>query len=81
MPASALPAPHPATAELDGDRIDATIAKAIVGLNEGEFYRACSEGLIPHWRVGRRLRFSRRALEQFVADGGTNSTAAPAHAA
>jgi predicted DNA-binding transcriptional regulator AlpA len=42
--------------------------------SDAAVYRAVASGHLPpgvYWRVGRALRFSRAALEQFIADGGT----------
>lgn len=33
-------------------------------------YALCDQGIIPHIRVGRSLRFSPEQIEQFIAGGG-----------
>lgn len=73
MPTVALPRDTQAAPELAGDRIGADVAAAVLGVTPHEVRGLCRKRLIPFWRIGRRLRFSRRALEQFVADGGTAS--------
>ena len=35
-------------------------------------YRLARGGAIPCFHIGRRVRFSRGALEQWIADGGTS---------
>ena len=53
------------------DRIGVDVAELILGIDRQMIYRSIHE--IPHWRIGRRVRFSRRALEAFVANGGTSA--------
>lgn len=74
MPLIALPPDIAAAPELSGDRIGSDVAAAILGLTRQETTDACRKKLIPHWRIGRRLRFSRRQLEAFIAEQGTAAT-------
>ncbi|MGV3709658.1 MAG: helix-turn-helix domain-containing protein [Gemmatimonas sp.] len=62
--------------DLKEDRIRATDAAKIVGLSVAGLYYQARKDNVPHWKIGRNFRFSRRALEEFVASGGTHSAAA-----
>lgn len=53
---------HPLTPELDGEVLDAEGARQLLSLGKNQLYAACHEGLIPHRRIGRTLRFSRSAI-------------------
>ena len=51
--------------------IDANGAAAFLGVTTARLYGACREGLIPHIRIGRSVRFSRPDLMDWVANGGS----------
>jgi len=34
-------------------------------------YRAVQDGLIPHYRIGRSIRFDAQAIEEWIQSGGT----------
>lgn len=57
------------------DRIDAKAAAELLGVALPTVYRAVREHRVPHYRIGRVVRFSKKALEQFMATGGTSHAA------
>lgn len=63
----------PQTLEVTGDRIEAPEAAAFLGVSIPSLYAAVRKARVPHWRIGRNVRFSRQALEAFVERGGTVS--------
>lgn len=73
MPRTAIPDLGRLSPELSGDRTDAITVADMLGMTVPSVHRGVREGLIPHWRIGRRVRFSRRAIEKFIADGGAAS--------
>ncbi|MCA0377563.1 MAG: helix-turn-helix domain-containing protein [Gemmatimonadetes bacterium] len=66
----------PHASDLAEDRIEAPEAAAILGVELPELYRLVRQEAVPHWRLGRRVRFSRARLEAFIDAGGTRSKAA-----
>jgi excisionase family DNA binding protein len=44
------------------DVLDAREAMALLRLGRNALYDACGRNEIPHWRIGKLLRFSRSAL-------------------
>ncbi len=72
MPLIAIPTDNTAAPDLDGDRGGVPLASVVLGMTPAEVRSAARRGQIPHFRIGRRIRFSRRALEAFVASGGTS---------
>lgn len=44
---------------------------ADTGLPEWRLYELARRGLIPHVRLGRSVRFSRSAVAEWIARGGT----------
>jgi len=39
-------------------------------VSEDRIYQLTREGILPHFRLGRTIRYSSAALEKFVAEGG-----------
>ena len=42
-----------------------------LGVTRAVCYELCRSGILPHVRVGRRIRFSPEAILDWVADGGS----------
>lgn len=55
----------------NGDRLDAREAAEFLGLRMSTLYRAVRENRVPHYRIGRIVRFSKATLEQFISNSGT----------
>lgn len=50
---------------------------ALLGVSRSRIYELARLGILPHVRLGRQLRVSRKALEMFVAEGGCGLWSAP----
>ncbi len=54
--------------------INAEKAAPMLGLeNKIAVYEAARKGLVPHVRIGRRVRFDVESLKEWVARGGTTA--------
>ena len=49
---------------------------ALLGVSRGRVYELARLGILPHVRLGRQVRVSREALENFIAQGGCGLSAA-----
>lgn len=43
----------------------------ILGLSRGQVYRYCRQGIIPHIKLSRQVRFSPKRIREFLESGGT----------
>ena len=43
---------------------------AYLDVSPAQVYQACRDGLLPHVRLGRRIRFSPESIMEWVANGG-----------
>lgn len=53
------------------DIIHAAEASALLGCSVRALYRLAAAGRVPHWRIGRDVRFSREKLIAWRNSGGT----------
>lgn len=55
-----------------GAPITITVAEAaeLLGITPSALYKLVDAGLVPHFRLGRRIRMRRDAIERFVEEGG-----------
>jgi excisionase family DNA binding protein len=51
-----------------GDTICAKKAAALLGCSTWTLYEHCKAGKIPHFRLGRHLRFRRSTIEAWLAE-------------
>ena len=49
---------------------DANWAAAILGLGKARVYELVRQGILPHVRLGRQVRFEERAIRSFIESGG-----------
>jgi len=57
----------PATLEdARADRLTIRQGADFLGFSQWSMYRACAKGDLPHYKVGRSIRLSRRALSAIV---------------
>ncbi len=54
-------------AQHDPDLLNADEAAAMLGVGRGSIYSAVRRGEVPHRRIGRKVLFSRRALQRWLA--------------
>jgi excisionase family DNA binding protein len=54
--------------------IDAKRAAVLLGTSRKHLYDLAARDLVPSLRVGRRLRFSPKALAEFIARGGSRAS-------
>lgn len=73
MPRVALPSLNGAASGIGSDRLDANGAAAVAGTTVPRIHDLARRNQIPHWRVGRAVRFSRKALEAWIENGGTTA--------
>lgn len=57
---------HIVTTDIITDTICAKQAASLIGCSTWTLYEYCKDGLIPHIRVGRLLRFRRSTLETWL---------------
>jgi len=67
-----MSAPAPELAPLPKLLTAGEVAQAR-GLRLHRIYQLCREGLIPHVKIGRSIRFSRQEVAEWLAAGGTAS--------
>lgn len=65
----------PTNKHTDPDVISAADVAALLGVDVGGIYEASARGEIPSRRVGRRVLFSRRAVDEWIH--GSPSPALP----
>ena len=53
--------------------LDAEEVAKILKVNKDRVYSLARQGVIPHVRIGRQLRFSSRALDDWISRGGSVS--------
>lgn len=50
--------------------VDVEYPKERLGEPEWRIYELCRKGLIPHVRIGRRVKFDPQAIEEWISKGG-----------
>jgi len=55
---------------MDDELITVKDLARLMVVSEDRIYTLAREGIIPSVRLGRSLRFSRMAINQFIANGG-----------
>jgi excisionase family DNA binding protein len=45
----------------------------LLGESPEAIYRYCREGILPHYRLNRKIKFSAKKLEEFFENGGTKN--------
>lgn len=72
MPDPAATVEHRCAATHDDplELLDAGQVADLFGLNQDVVYRLAGDGLLPSIRLGRRLRFPRRQLDELITSGG-----------
>ena len=54
------------------DILDIAEASQLLRVSKTTAYKMVNAGQIPHRRIGRQIRFSRQALEEFIREGQGN---------
>lgn len=54
------------------DRLLIEQASEFLGISKSTIYKATCKRLLPHFKKGRRLYFSRKELQQWIAEGKRN---------
>lgn len=57
---------EPEAPPVDDDVLDVNGAMALLRMGRNTIYEQCAQNLIPHRRIGRRIRFSRAALLRWL---------------
>jgi excisionase family DNA binding protein len=73
---STVYAEDPSDQPLAEPLLTATDAAKLLAVRPGWVYAAVRDGLLPHVRLGRQVRFLRTDLEAFVVDHRSNRDAA-----
>jgi excisionase family DNA binding protein len=63
------------SANKNGELLDVAGAADLLDVSTRTIYRLVKEQKIPHARVGRKLRFHKSSLVQWIATGGENADA------
>lgn len=61
---------------MERELFDMDETSAMLGVGKPRAYELVRLGILPHVRLGRQIRVSRRALENFIAQGGCGLSAA-----